>query len=65
MSTVTCRTEGCGNADIPLEMDLRILDVAGQPTGEMIENVICGACGEPITDIAHDTATPQDGADNG
>lgn len=37
--TVTCRTDGCGNSNIGIDLD--------DPTYE----VMCGACGEPITDV--------------
>lgn len=36
--TVTCRTEGCENADIPIVLEVDQL-------------VMCGVCGEFITDI--------------
>jgi hypothetical protein len=39
--TVTCHTEGCGNAEQPITFDI--------PEGGA---VACGVCGEPITDIA-------------
>lgn len=39
--TVTCRTEGCGNAGhaIPLEVD------------DDVEGVLCGVCGTAILDV--------------
>lgn len=38
LRTVTCHTEGCRNFDIPI-------------TFRCVMTVICGACGEQITDI--------------
>lgn len=40
--TVTCGTDGCGNAGIAIEV-LRPDDNPGA--------VVCGACGQEITDI--------------
>ncbi|HEY7487131.1 MAG TPA: hypothetical protein VH912_21930 [Streptosporangiaceae bacterium] len=55
MSTVTCHTEGCDNNGVPLQLDLTVYDPdTGQPAGTT-STVICGPCGQPITDI-------QDGA---
>jgi hypothetical protein len=50
MSTVTCHTDGCPNADIPITIDLTHTD---PDTGafETVGSVICGPCGQPITDI--------------
>lgn len=48
MSTVTCHTPGCGNADIGLEMDL---DPEMDGVTFHIDRVICGVCGQPIEDI--------------
>jgi hypothetical protein len=39
--TVTCRTPGCDNADVPL-----VLTVVQPPY------VVCGVCGQQITDVA-------------
>jgi len=36
--TVTCHTEGCDNETLPI-------------TFPCADEVICGACGHPITDI--------------
>ena len=38
LRTVQCHTEGCGNRDIPVTM-------------HCLDLVVCGACGNPITDI--------------
>lgn len=50
MSIVTCHTEGCENAGIPLEMTLSGVDA---DTGDawQVASVSCGPCGQPITDI--------------
>lgn len=52
MKTLTCRTEGCSKADVPVLLDLAPVDF---DTGETVlvdlANVTCGACGQPITDI--------------
>lgn len=55
MSVVTCHTEGCENADIPIEMALSYVDF---DTGETVtvDAVACGACGQPITDIKEGTS---------
>lgn len=50
MSTVTCHTDGCENNGIPLVMDLTYPDFdTGEPV--RVDIVICGPCGQPITDI--------------
>lgn len=49
MATVTCHTAGCGNQDMALELDLTFTDDDGQPA--MIEWVVCGVCGQQITDV--------------
>lgn len=50
MSLVTCHTEGCPNAEIPIELATSFVD---EETGETVRvgSVTCGACGQPITDI--------------
>jgi hypothetical protein len=50
VSTVTCHTDGCANNGIPIELDLTYTD---PDTGETVTvgGVICGPCGQPITDI--------------
>lgn len=57
MSTVTCRTRGCANRGIPIDMELDYIDV---DTGQTvtITTVLCGVCGEPITDIAESAPPP-------
>lgn len=50
MTTVTCHTEGCANAGIPLDVSLSWTDDAGD--AHTVTEVICGPCGNPITDIA-------------
>lgn len=50
MAIVTCRTEGCGNADIGIDLDITMTDVV---TGETVTiPAMCGVCGQRITDIA-------------
>lgn len=51
MSIVTCHSPGCGNDGIPIELSLASAD---PETGVPIEVsvVMCGGCGEQITDIA-------------
>jgi hypothetical protein len=51
MSVATCRTDGCANADIPIEVgDLSYVD---DDTGETYTaGVACGVCGQPITDVS-------------
>ena len=49
MATVTCRTEGCTNRDQPIDLELTF-ELDGQV--QTVEAVVCGACGQPITDIA-------------
>ena len=50
MSVCTCHTEGCPNRDVPLQMQLTFVD---DVTGETyaVAAVVCGPCGQPITDI--------------
>jgi hypothetical protein len=58
MSTVTCRTDGCMNAGIPLEMNLE-MDLGD---GQIIYAVPvwCGPCGQEITDIDPPPPTPEE-----
>lgn len=51
MATVTCHTEGCGNAEIPIELALTA-DLDGEVVAAVV--VHCGVCGQEITDIADD-----------
>ncbi len=46
--TVTCHTDGCGNAEIPLLINAVVTGPDGQP---ITPGVTCGVCGQPITDI--------------
>jgi hypothetical protein len=41
--TATCHTDGCANADIPIEL-------AYDPDGPPLSSVVCGVCGQVITD---------------
>lgn len=49
MATLTCHTEGCGNAEIPIELELSWTDDEG--VAHTTDSAFCGACGNPITDI--------------
>jgi len=49
VSVVTCHTDGCAANGDPREMDL-LLEVDGDFV--QIHVVMCGACGQQITDIA-------------
>lgn len=50
MSALTCHTAGCPNQDLPIEMGLTVVD---PDTGALVyvDSVVCGACGQPITDV--------------
>lgn len=50
MTAVTCHTEGCLNAEIPIDLDLTWEDDEGETHN--VDAVVCGVCGQPITDIA-------------
>jgi hypothetical protein len=54
MATVTCHAAGCGNADVPIDLPL-----VSEREGETVEasSVVCGVCGQEITDIADDERT--------
>lgn len=56
MATATCHTDGCGNAEQPIDVgDLTYTD---EETGEQRSSgVACGVCGQPITDVG--SATPE------
>lgn len=50
MAIVTCHTQGCGNADEPIDVP-RPTD---PETGETVSgewDIECGVCNQPITDI--------------
>lgn len=49
MATVTCHTEGCGNAGVAIELARPVDDETGQPLDPWV--IICGVCGQPITDV--------------
>lgn len=61
MSYATCENPDCGNYDIPI--DVGSLTWVDETTGEthQIDQVVCGVCGQEITNIS-DTApeTPPD-----
>lgn len=49
MAVVTCHTEGCGNAEHPIDLDLTYQDEDGET--QTVSAVSCGVCGQEITDI--------------
>lgn len=49
MATVVCRTEDCGNAGVPIPLDLEWTDDEG--VVHDVDSVVCGVCGEPIGDV--------------
>jgi hypothetical protein len=54
VSTVTCHTEGCINDGLPIEMELtyQYEDENGNTQTGTVGTVVCGPCGQPITDIS-------------
>ena len=46
MAKLTCHTTGCSNAGIPID-----LDIVDPETGQPVDVVVCGACGQSITDV--------------
>jgi hypothetical protein len=51
MSIVTCHTGGCTSQGVPVPMELSYIDpISG--TEITVTTVICGACGQQITDIS-------------
>jgi hypothetical protein len=57
MATVTCKTEGCGNEGIPLSVNLSFVDDDGET--QYVDAVMCGVCGQPITDVTADERQTQ------
>lgn len=53
MTAATCHTDGCPNAEITIDVETTYTD---PDTGETmtVEGVICGVCGNPITDLVAD-----------
>jgi hypothetical protein len=49
MHVCICHTEGCSNAETPIDMQLTYLDETG--TEQTVDSVTCGVCDQPITDI--------------
>lgn len=47
MTTATCHTDGCENAGHAIGLDFL-------PDDEEPVAVVCGACGNPISDVSHD-----------
>lgn len=50
MTLVTCHTADCLNSGAPIDLNLSYVDT---DTGETktVDSVVCGVCGQPITDI--------------
>jgi hypothetical protein len=49
MATATCRTDGCENEDVPLEVTTEFQDVDGNTA--YVSSVVCGGCGQEIGDV--------------
>lgn len=49
MAIVTCHTEGCANADIPIDLGEPPVGDDGQPI--VWDSFGCGVCGQPIDDV--------------
>ena len=49
MATVVCRTEGCGNQGIPIEITTQWVDEFGET--QHVDAVACGVCGQTITEV--------------
>jgi hypothetical protein len=56
MATVTCETENCGNAGVPIDIPLTWADDNGETTP--VDSVVCGVCGQEITHIENDERQP-------
>jgi hypothetical protein len=52
MATVTCRTDGCGNEGIGLDVATTWTDEEG--TEHAVATVVCGVCGQEITDVSEE-----------
>lgn len=48
MTTATCRTDGCDNGGIPLDVVTSWDDDEGT---HYVGAVVCGVCGQQITDL--------------
>lgn len=57
-SSATCHTDGCANADIPLDLYLSWEDDDTGQT-EYVSAVMCGVCGQEITDVVPPLPTAQ------
>jgi hypothetical protein len=49
MAVLTCHTEGCSNAEKPIEYEMTERNPDGTVT--QIQYAVCGVCSQPITDI--------------
>lgn len=54
MATVVCHTDGCGNSGIAIDGLVHPTDEAGAPIEPW--TVMCGVCGEQITDVTEASA---------
>jgi hypothetical protein len=54
--TATCRTEDCPNAGYPIELSW---------DGTPLDAVICGVCGQPITELTPDPTAAEGVRANG
>lgn len=61
--TATCHTEGCDNADLPIEVVCDYPD-PDNPAAPLttVSQVNCGVCGQQITDVAPPLDQPLDDA---
>lgn len=50
MATLICHTEGCGNAEHPISLDMTYQGEDGETL--TVDAAVCGACGQEITDIS-------------
>lgn len=53
MPRATCHTQGCTNAGIPVPIAPPVDIITDEPVPPPW-TVLCGACGEPITDITEE-----------
>jgi len=50
MNTLTCHTPGCPSQGEPVQYELAVVNPVDGTTS-YVNTVICGLCGQPITDI--------------
>jgi hypothetical protein len=49
MAVATCHTDGCTNAEVPIEITTSWTDEFGEE--HPVHGVTCGVCGQSITDV--------------